>query len=83
MTQFGFHIRLACGDDHPAGITVSKGADLPAGDFRITEYCWGDTSLWFVDSDKFTDDERQAAYQAFSCVPKQKSNRPNRQGDSP
>ena len=27
----------------PAGVTVSKNAKLPEGDFRITEYSWGST----------------------------------------
>lgn len=49
----------------PAGLTVSKSLKLPKGDFKITEYHWGDTSLWFVDRDKFTADERQACYLRF------------------
>lgn len=48
--------------DDPAGITVSKNPELPVGDFRITEYKWGRVSLWFVDLDKFTASERNAAY---------------------
>jgi hypothetical protein len=55
----------AADDDNPAGVTVSKKDMLPDGDFGITEYCWGDVSLWFVDHDRFTPDERQAAYQAW------------------
>lgn len=61
---FWFHDRLGDGAAHPAGITVSKRQKLPDGDFRITEYCWGGVSLWFVDGDAFTDDERQEAYVA-------------------
>ena len=48
---------------HPAGMTISKQSKLPDGDFRITEYCWGAVSLWFIDADEFTADERQAAYE--------------------
>lgn len=54
------------GGEHP-GITVSKNPTLPAGDFRITEYVFkhgGYESLWFVDADKFTRRERQAAYES-------------------
>lgn len=50
----------------PAGITVSKQPKLPDGDFVITEYCWGETSLWFIESDEFTADEREAARLAWS-----------------
>ena len=49
----------------PAGWTVSRRADLPDGDFGITEYAWGPVSLWFVDGDEFTDDERDAVYRSF------------------
>lgn len=52
------------GGKHP-GITVSKHAILPPDDFRITEYIfreWGYEALWFVDADKFTKAERQAAF---------------------
>ena len=64
MRGFWFHDRMADGAD-PAGITVSKREELPHGDFRITEYTWGGVTLWFVDADEFTPDERQAAYEAF------------------
>ena len=57
-----FHPRAADGET-PGGITVSKSRRLPAGDFGITEYIWGPIALWFVDSDRFTADERQAAYE--------------------
>jgi len=50
----------------PAGFTVSKKDKLPEGDFEITEYVWGETELWFVDVDEFTEDERQTAYEAFA-----------------
>ena len=54
------------GPEHPGGVTVSKHSTLPArDDFRITEYTWGSVALWFVDADKFTADERQAAYESF------------------
>jgi hypothetical protein len=59
--RFYFHPRIANGND-PGGVTVSKSKQLPDGDFRITEYRWPDVVLWFVDQDKFTPDERQAAY---------------------
>lgn len=54
--------------DNP-GITVSKRDTLPDGDFGITEYVWRDwgyEALWFVDADKFTATERQAAYTAMA-----------------
>lgn len=57
-----FHARLP-EPGKPGGVTVSKHATLPAGDFGITEYVWPDRTLWFVDSDKFTADERQAAHE--------------------
>tara|TARA_Y100000034_G_scaffold6676_1_gene7347 strand:- start:6529 stop:6798 length:270 start_codon:yes stop_codon:yes gene_type:complete len=63
-----FHTRLADGNC-PAGTTVSKKAQLPAGDFRITEYCWGKVTLWFVDADQFTADQRQASYLAYRQQP--------------
>lgn len=49
----------------PAGWTVTKNPTLPKGDFRITEHTWGSVTLWFVDADKFTADERQRAYYLF------------------
>lgn len=67
MTLFFFN-RLAA-PEHPSGITVSKRSTLPKGDFRITEYSWGADSLWFVDDDKFSDDERRRAYEAFVAMP--------------
>lgn len=59
-----FHNRLA-DKQAPAGITVSRSEELIDDIFAITEYVWGDVSLWFVDSDNFTADEREAAYIAF------------------
>ena len=59
--KFYFFTRLP-GPGDPGGITVSKHETLPAGEFRITEYYWPHRSLWFVDSDKFTANERQAAH---------------------
>ncbi len=61
-TVYYYSERAACGDD-PAGLTVSKQSQLPDGDFHLTEYCWGRVSLWFVDADEFTADERQNAYE--------------------
>ncbi len=48
-----------------SGFTVSKRKQLPKGDFGITDFSWGSLSLWFIDKDKFTADERQAAYLSF------------------
>ena len=59
---FYFFNRHADGGN-PGGTTVSKRAVLPDGDFRITEFKWGTISLWFVDADRFTADERQAAFE--------------------
>jgi len=59
-----FYPRQAHGEN-PAGITVSKRDALPAGEFGITEYLWGGVTLWFVDQDECTADERQSAYYAF------------------
>lgn len=52
----------------PAGITVSKRHELPSGEFGITEYTWGNVSLWFVDDDHFTADERQFAYNIYGMA---------------
>lgn len=60
-------------DDVPSGWTVSKRKKLPKGDFRATEYVWGPTSLWFVDQDNFTEEERQQAYRSFMVM---KTNHP-------
>ena len=49
----------------PAGVTVTKRAELPNGDFGITEYSWGAVDLWFLDDDEFTAAERQEAYESF------------------
>ena len=59
-----FYPRKAYRGD-PAGITVSKRSMLPDGEFGITEYAWGNVSLWFVNEDEFSADERQSAYYAF------------------
>lgn len=53
----------------PGGVTVSKRPDLPAGDFRLTEYTWPEAglTLWFIDDDDFTESERlEAAGGAFA-----------------
>jgi hypothetical protein len=52
---------------HP-GVTVTKQDWLPPGDFKITEYCWGEDVLSFLDADRFTDDERQDAYKAWKVI---------------
>lgn len=52
----------------PGGITVSKRSELPSGDFQITEYYWGEASLWFIDDDQFTDDERQESYELWVSI---------------
>lgn len=62
--MYYFFRRLADGEN-PAGITVSKFNLLPRGDFKLTEYIWGQFSLWFVDNDKFTAGERQLAYEQY------------------
>ena len=59
-----FYSRAASGDC-PAGWTVTRCESLPVGDFTITEYKWDTISLWFVDSDGFTADEREAMYERF------------------
>lgn len=64
MVGFYVHDRIAT-DDCPAGFTVSRRAELPAGDFGITEYSWGDMALWFLDADEFTADERQEVADAI------------------
>jgi hypothetical protein len=51
--------------DAPGGMTVSKTAALPEGDFGITEYTWGPTTLWFIDQQEFTADEREFAYHGY------------------
>ena len=62
--NFYFHQRLAT-PDIPEGYTVSKTETLPKGDFKINEYIWPNLTLWFVDIDDFTDDERETAYLAY------------------
>lgn len=64
MAMFHFFDRSANGPDQPAGVTVSK-RPLPDGDFGITEYLFGDVSLWFLDDDNFTESERQHAYRHY------------------
>jgi hypothetical protein len=64
VRHFYFKERSAT-ERHPAGWTVSKRDPLPAGDFRINEFGWGQVSLWFVAADRFTAEERQEAYHAF------------------
>lgn len=60
-----FHTRLAT-PTAPAGITVSRHKRLPGGcDFTITEYTWGAVSLWFVESECWNADDRQAAHDAY------------------
>ena len=63
--KFYYFERQADGENAPAGVTVSKNEHLPEGDFRLTEYGWGPINLWFVGIDKFSEDERQLAYQGL------------------
>ncbi len=65
--RFYFYPRSAA-HNAPAGMTVSKLSKLPEGDFRITEYTWGDTTLWFIDKDLFTAGERNEAFHACSVM---------------
>ena len=67
--MFNF-VKRRAGGDVPAGVTVSKRFALPDGDFTITEYSWGKLTLWFVDSDEFTADERKAAVRAYRAIQK-------------
>jgi hypothetical protein len=63
-TKFYFFNRFG---DCP-GITASKNAVLPDGDFKITEYVFqrfGYVSLWFIDGDNFSANERERAYEQF------------------
>lgn len=52
-------------DTIPQGWTVSKRQTLPKGDFSITPYKWCNYTLWFVDEDNFTADERQAVFYEY------------------
>lgn len=54
------------GESSPGGVTVSKTEELPDGDFRVTEFYWGKTSLWFVDDHHFSASERQEAYKSLA-----------------
>jgi len=64
--------RLPDGDT-PGGLTVAKNVNLPKGEFQLDEFTWGTASgavrLWFVANDKFTDDERELAYQIVKKNP--------------
>lgn len=69
--KFHFFDRLS-EPGKPGGVTVSKSATLPKGDFIIAEYKWPRAfsyppyvSLWFVDADNFTAHERQQACGAW------------------
>jgi hypothetical protein len=64
------------GSDAPAGLTISKHEALPSGAFAITEYWFGQNTLWFVDADKFTTDERQEA--ACSIFPIRDTRKPRK-----
>ena len=64
MRNLIFTPRMPCGAV-PGGMTVHKTPLPKQGDFTITEYLWGETALWFVDADDFSDDERQEAYETF------------------
>lgn len=63
-----FHQRQPS-DGDPGGVTVSKTESLPDGDFRITEFCWPGVTLWFIDDQNFTADEREAARLAVCETP--------------
>ena len=65
--KFHFFKRRSDGEN-PAGLTVSKHAHLPDGDFKLTEYCWGSISLWFIDRDEFTADERETCREKFKVT---------------
>ena len=65
LSEFHFFTRRAEGKDRPGGTTVSRRGTLPNGDFGITEYVWPRATLWFVDADHFSADDRQAAFMAF------------------
>jgi len=67
MGRYYFFARQAKGNA-PAGFTVSKHGKLPPGAFYLTQYTWGSVSLWFVDDDCFTADERQKAVEQFMGV---------------
>lgn len=61
-----FHYFARVGEPgKPAGTTVSKTGSLPDGQFRITEYTWRTVSLWFINQQNFTADERQYAHCEF------------------
>lgn len=49
----------------PGGVTVSKCAELPEGDFQIDEFKWDALTLWFVTEDEFTASERDDARRGF------------------
>ena len=54
---------------NPAGVTVSKTAELPSGVFQLDEFCWPDATLWFITDQEFTADERQEAYRGLQHRP--------------
>lgn len=64
LIGFWFHDRVGS-DGQIEGITVSKNEKLPSGEFELTEYLWGDVSLWFVKADGFSEGQRQSAYELF------------------
>ncbi len=63
-----YFIKRAADGATTSEITVSKSPRLPDGDFQITKYLWDFGSLWFVDSDNFTPDERQLAWREWRRV---------------
>ena len=72
MPEKFYYLARQADGENPAGLTVSKNDELPEGDFKLTEYCWGwgeaSVSLWFVDADDFSEDERQLAFQMFLTI---------------
>lgn len=65
----------------PGGMTVSKTAEVPSGDYGFTEFTWHDITLWFIDEHEFTADEREAVFlsyaldQARKCKPRNRCKR--------
>lgn len=55
-------------EDDPGGITVSKTPMLPEGDFIINEFVWVGRTLWFIQDQDFTQEERDVAFVEFVFV---------------
>lgn len=65
MTQQFYYFPRRANPGLAAIIIVSKTEPLPDGYFRLVEHTWGPVSLWFIERQNFTADERQAAYCGF------------------